>query len=154
VHPRVLPGARPGDYQVAWTTTAAAREPTLLWGTTAGVWPNSAPATGSTLSRSALCGAPANSSGWFDLGLTAVAQLPSLAQAVWAAGSGATRRVYYVLTDADGRRSAEYGFTVPPPPGRAVYPFPFIGYGDSGRGAYDAGTTYQEYPPGKHTGEP
>lgn len=131
VHPRVLPGAAAGDFVVAWTTSVAATTPTLKWGTAAGAYPNSVVAVTAQLPLAKLCGPPATTTGFMDLGVTASAALPGLS------GAYAGQRIHYVLADADGRESADFSFAVPPLSGAtaAAYPFRFSAFGDLGRGS-------------------
>jgi len=109
VHPRVLPGAVAGDYVVAWTTSAAARKPTLKWGTQSGSYPNVAVATTAQLPIGALCGPPATTTGFMDLGVTASVALHGLASVY------AGLRIHYILADGDGRVSGDFSFVVPAP---------------------------------------
>ena len=140
-HPRVLPGVLPGDYRVLWTTNATGGDanPRLMWGTVPGEYPHSVPATTEVVEKSSLCGAPATTTGFMDLGVTATAELTGLASAV-----PPGTRIYYVMTDDDGRMSAAQSFAVPPLPG-ASYPFHFVAFGDLGRGSWDGGITWREY---------
>ena len=142
VRPRVLPGPAPGSYAIAWTTDAAAA-PTaaLAWrvgGAPGAPMTHTTPATAAYVARSDLCGAPANTVGFMDLGAQVTAQLPQLAQA--AAG----QTVFYAVTDA-AHTSQEFSFAVPPLPGQGAYPFTFAAFGDMGRGSFDDGITWKEY---------
>lgn len=139
VHPRVLPGAVAGDYVVAWTTSAAARKPTLKWGTQSGSYPNVAVATTAQLPIGALCGPPATTTGFMDLGVTASVALHGLASVY------AGLRIHYILADGDGRVSGDFSFVVPAPPGAPDYPYRFSAFGDMGRGSFDDGITWREY---------
>lgn len=141
LHPRVLPGGAPGSYAVAWTTSTAATSPALKWGTAAGAYTNTVPATTATLPVSSLCGPPATTSGFMDLGVTATAQLQGLG------ASHAGQTIHYALVDSSGRSSADFSFVVPPLPGSApaAYPFYFAAFGDLGRGSFDDGITWSEY---------
>lgn len=145
LHPRVLPGAAgaasAGDaLTVAWTVTTATANPRLLWGTgAAGEYPHSSPATTAQIARDTLCGAPATTTGWLDLGVTARAEVAGLA----ALPAGAV--VHYALADdAHTTGLRDYSFVVPPAPG-AVFPFHFTAFGDLGRGSWDDGVTWREY---------
>lgn len=80
VHPRILPGASAGDFVAAWTTASSATAPVLKWGTASGVYPHSVPAQLAQLPLSALCGPPATTTGFMDLGVTASAALAGLSQ--------------------------------------------------------------------------
>jgi hypothetical protein len=142
VRPRVLPGPAPGSYAIAWTTDAAAAPAAALkWrvgGAPGSPMTHTTPATAAQVAKADLCGAPANTIGWMDLGATVTAQLPALAQA--AAGQA----VYYTITDAS-HTSQEFSFSVPPLPGQGSYPFTFAAFGDLGRGSFDDGITWKEY---------
>jgi hypothetical protein len=134
VRPRVLPGDTANDLKIAWTTTTVPASHTLKWGTTSGVYPNTVTATTATIAKSDLCGAPATTTGWMDLGVTATAVLFNIY-------ATSINTVYYVLTDSRGVQSAEFVLQVPPPAG-AVYPFYFASFGDLGRGSWDQGITW------------
>ena len=141
LHPRVLNGARSGDFAVAWTTdeeSANASRPVLRWGVgAAGEYPNAAAAEAAFVRKGDLCGAPATATGWMDLGATVVAQLPGL-------GAFAGQTVHYALAD-DERTSDDFSFVVPPQPGANAYPYKFAAFGDLGRGSNDDGITWREY---------
>ena len=141
LHPRVLNGARAGDFVVAWTTdeeSANASRPVLRWGMgAAGEYPNTAAAEAVFVRKDDLCGAPATATGWMDLGATMTAQLPGL-------GAFAGQTVHYALAD-DERTSADFSFVVPAQPGAAAYPYKFVAFGDLGRGSFDDGITWREY---------
>jgi len=146
-HPRVVSGPAPGDFAVAWTTdeaSANALRPRLLWGSAPGVYTNSSAGVAAFVRKGDLCGEPAVSTGFMNLGATIVAQLPALGAAF------AGRRVHYALAD-DERQSDDFSFVVPHLPG-AVFPFRFDGFGDLGRGSFDDGITWREYgAPSKNT---
>lgn len=144
VRPRVLPGSKSGDFAIAWTTSessATSSSPTLKYrvgGTPGSPLPNSVPATPGYVRKADLCGAPANTVGWMDLGATVTAQLPGLA------ATAAGKTVFYALTDST-HTSEEFSFVVPPLPGQGTYPFTFVAFGDLGRGSFDDGVTWSEY---------
>lgn len=129
-----------GDYVVAWTTSVTAPNPTLKWGTSEGSYPHSVVALTAQLPRAALCGPPATTTGFMDLGVTASAALTGLAPAYTG------QRIHYILTDSSGRTSTNFSFVVPQLPGDATaYPFRFSAFGDLGRGSFDDGVTWNEY---------
>lgn len=144
VRPRVLPGPAPGAYAIAWQTSAAAAagaHPALKWrvgGAPGAPLTSSTPATAGFVAKGDLCGPPANTVGWMDLGATVTAQLEL------AAAAGET--VYYSASD-DAHVGEEHSFVVPalPSAAAAVFPFKFVAFGDLGRGSFDDGITWTEY---------
>ena len=144
VRPRVLPGPAPGHYAIAWQTSAeaaAGAHPTLKWrvgGAPGAPLTSATPATAGLVARADLCGAPANTVGWMDLGATVTAQL-SLAGA-------AGQTVYYAASD-DAHAGEEHAFVVPALPSSlpSLFPFKFAAFGDLGRGSFDDGITWSEY---------
>lgn len=58
----------PDTFKLLWSS-AVSTTPTLFWGTSSGSYQNTVTATTSRVSKSQMCGAPANSTGWRDLGL-------------------------------------------------------------------------------------
>ena len=141
-HPRVLPGGKPGVYTIVWTLGAGSgnTNPNVKWGVTPGLpLVSVAPATTRSINVSELCGAPATTIGWMDLGLTASSVVDFTAHV----GS----KIYYSLAD-DAHPSGGgnvYSFAVPPLPGTLATPFPFVAFGDLGRGSYDIAITWAEY---------
>ena len=138
IRPRVMPGSSAGSFVIAWSTAIPVSidvEPVLLWWTHPSLT-TEVRATFTTIPHNSLCGAPATTTGWMDLGATASAtvQLPS---------PGAT--VYYVLTDTSHLRpSKQFAFRVPPAAGPS-YPMTFLCLADLGRGSWDNGVTWNEY---------
>ena len=145
LHPRVLPGATPGDYVITWTgNSSAVAAPLLLWGNSTGKYSYSSPATSEQITKSELCGAPATTTGWMDLGVTFSAQLKGLG------ASHGGSRVHYALSDYF-HVTVDFSFEVPRLPSNdaAVYPFGFAAYGDLGRGSFDTAITWKEYGQGE-----
>lgn len=58
----------PDTFKLLWSS-AVSTTPTLFWGTSSGSYQNTVTATTSRVTKSQMCGAPANSTGWRDLGL-------------------------------------------------------------------------------------
>ena len=137
LHPRVLPGGAPGEFTIAWSTTAAVSNARLAWGTEGGVYPHTVPATLATVPKESLCGAPATTNGWLDLG--------TIASARFAPSVPAGTRVFYALVDdAHAATVRNFSFVPPPLPGPS-YPLRFNAFGDLGRGSWDDGVTWREY---------
>lgn len=154
-HPRLLPGPAVGEYSVVWTIgNVNVTDPAILVGLTPTVQSTRVDAfrTARVL-RESLCGAPANESGWVDLGTTASVVInPQLAADLGLYPAGGS--LYYRLTDRNGRLfpapdQPALMLTLPPwPTPQPQYPFRFIGFGDLGRGSFDDAVSYAEYPLG------
>lgn len=135
---RVVPT---GDYDVfklLWSS-ATSTKPVVKFGFTSGDYSNVVDATTKTISRDQVCGAPANTTGWFDLGLIHEALLTGMLDAP-------SRNLYYVFGDAETNNwSEERVFHLPPPNGRSSEPTRVILYDDLGRGSDDQAYTWNEY---------
>jgi hypothetical protein len=83
--------------RVTWSSgrAPAAAAPQLSWGLDAAASAFFPPVASAALARSDLCGAPANASGWLDLGLTHSALLH-----LRLAGTPRPAHMYYRLRDA------------------------------------------------------
>lgn len=140
LRPRVV---ATGDYDVLnllWSSATSA-QPTLLWGTSSGAYNSKVAAVTSSIPQSAMCGSPANTTGWRDLGLIHTAPFTGMKAL-------ANKKVYYKFgDDATNDYSKEYVLNVPPlagtqPPSR---PTTAILYDDLGRGSEDMTFTWYEY---------
>ena len=102
-----------GDYdefKLVWSSASSVK-PTLRWGTASGVLDRVVDAVTTTISRSDLCGSPANSTGFRDLGLIHTASLKGM-KALSAS------KIYYRFGDeATNDYSEEVVFFTPPLPG-------------------------------------
>lgn len=136
---RVMPTGTADAATVVWSSYNSTT-PTLYWGTVSGgPYPNAVPATTSVLERASLCGAPANTVGWHDLGLIHAANITGLAAMPRTA-------VYYVVGDAaTADLSSQLTYYVPPAAGDHSLPTRLIVFGDLGRGSDDDGQTWNEY---------
>ena len=135
--------------RLTWSSgrSPAASPPTLAWGLSPSALrlQPSAPIASHTLQRTALCGPPANASGYLDLGYTHSAlldltQLPSRPLSL-----------YYSLGDSVAGASAPVRATVPSAPATAaepaapLYPHTILAFDDMGRGSGDDAQTWSEY---------
>lgn len=68
LRPRVVGTGDLDQLQLVWSSATSAA-PQLRWGQSSGKYSNTVNATTSSIARSELCGGPANSNGWRDLGL-------------------------------------------------------------------------------------
>ena len=140
LRPRVVPTGDPDVFSLLWSS-ATSTEPVLRWGTASGEYTETTVAATSTIDRSEMCGAPANTIGWRDLGLIHTAAFKGMS----AVESG---RVYYMFGDeASDTWSREYVFFLPPaagqqPPSR---PTTVVLFDDLGRGSNDMAYTWTEY---------
>ena len=86
----------------------------VKWGVKSGSYDKITKATTDRISRSSMCGKPANSTGWRDLGLTHTAILTGMS----ALGGSP---IYYVFGDSDTNDfSKEMVFHVPTPRGKEL----------------------------------
>lgn len=58
----------PNTYKLIWSS-AVSTTPTMKWGTASGVYTNTVTGTTSHITKAQMCGTPANSTGYRDLGL-------------------------------------------------------------------------------------
>ena len=80
----------------------------MYWGTSSGVYPTKVTATTSRITTAMLCSAPANSTGFRDLGMIHTAMMSGMTAL-------ANTKIYYVFGDfATSDYSKEYVFNVPP----------------------------------------
>jgi hypothetical protein len=94
--------------------SASSETAAVKWGVKSGIYDRTVLATTSQISRSDMCGKPANSTGWRDLGLTHTALLTGMS----ALGGSP---IYYIFGDTDTNNfSEEMVFHVPTPRGKEL----------------------------------
>lgn len=94
--------------------SASSETAAVKWGVKSGVYDKTVPATTSQILRSSMCGKPANSTGWRDLGLTHTALLTGMSSL---GGSP----IYYIFGDTNTNNfSEEMVFNVPTPRGKEL----------------------------------
>lgn len=141
VMPRVTATGNPDSARVLWTAISAGAPVVRWWPTVGGsnATATVVPATASTLPKTALCGAPATTIGWFDLGTTFSATLSGLS-------AYAGRMVSYTFGDAStGVYGGVASLLVPQAEGDARQPTRIIAYQDMGRGTTDDSFTFNEF---------
>lgn len=141
VMPRVTATGDSDSARVLWTAISAGA-PVVRWWPTNGGSNDTATvvsATASTLPKTSLCGAPATTIGWFDLGTTFSATLTGLS-------AYAGRMISYTFGDAArGVYGGVASLLVPQAPGDASQPTRIIAYQDMGRGTTDDSFTFNEF---------
>lgn len=140
LRPRMVPTGDPDVFSLLWSS-ATSTKPVVHWGTVSGEYTSTAAATTSTIDRSEMCGEPANTIGWRDLGLIHTAKLSGMA------GVGGDK-IYYMFGDEDSDSwSREYVFFLPPAAGEqpANRPTTVVLFDDLGRGSNDMAYTWTEY---------
>lgn len=137
-------------FTVSWSTGEAGKTNAVMeysWSSVANgdatSYLYSVPATSSKIERESLCGAPANTTGWRDLGYIMSAPINN---ADWSINP----KIYYRFGVNDGNplhMSSEHVFNVPPPAGQksTSRPTKVILYDDLGRGGLDDAETWGEY---------
>lgn len=109
---RIVATVDPNIYQLLWSS-ANATTPFLQWGLTSGHYPYHVNGTMSKISRSELCGAPANETGWFDLGIINKANITGIIN-----NNLSNKNIYYRFGDfLLNITSKEFRFHVPPATG-------------------------------------
>lgn len=81
----------PDTYKLLWSS-AVSTTPTVKWGTVSGVYTNVVTATTSRITKAQMCGIPANSTGYRDLGL--------IHQALLSGRKKLSAESYYFLHDS------------------------------------------------------
>jgi hypothetical protein len=97
-----------GQMVISWTTASRTANPIVQYGTTSGAYSSNATAVFDNYTRSDMCGAIANASGWSDPGIFNNALLKNLT---------ANTRYYSVVGDPAIGVSQEFSFKTPPLPG-------------------------------------
>lgn len=129
--------------RLTWNSPFGASEaPTVMWGTSSGSYPNSAPASSSTYSRDDMCGAPANSDfGWFE---------PHYWQSAVMTGLIPGATYYYRYGSTANGYSDEYSFTAMAAPS-PTRPLNWCIFADIGMTEYTDG---EPLAPSDHWAEP
>ncbi len=106
---RIVPTGNPNVLSLLWST-ANATAPMVKWGSSSGSYTHSSVGIISTVSQSSMCGSPANSSGWRDLGNINTAPISGIV--TMNLGSS---WIYYTFGDSlMNLWSPEFRFWVPP----------------------------------------
>jgi len=140
LRPRVVPSGDADVFKLLWSS-ASSSAPVLRWGVKSGEYTNTVAASTRSFSKSDLCGAPATTIGYRDLGLVHTAELVGMKAL-------ANQQVFYSFGDkATDDFSSEFVLHVPPlagtqPPSR---PTTVVLFDDLGRGATDQSYTWNEY---------
>jgi hypothetical protein len=132
LRPRVVATGNTDILNLLWSSANSAT-PVLKWGATSGSYTNTVIAVTNTIPQSAMCGSPANSTGWRDLGLIHTASFNGM-------NAFASEKVYYIFGDSNTNDfSDEHILHVPPLPGQQPKDRPtrVILYDDLGRGSTD-----------------
>jgi hypothetical protein len=140
IRPRVT---ATGDYdklRLTWSSNVST-SPVLKWGTATGDFSNVVDGSSSRLEKKDLCGAPATTIGWRDMGTINTAYFEGVAAL-------ANTPIYYMFGDsATNTWSKEYKLFLPPLPGVAppTRPTTVVLFDDLGRGSTDMSYTWYEY---------
>lgn len=140
LRPRVVPSGDPDVFKLVWSS-ATTTEPVVKWGIEPGVYGKVETAVTSTIERSEMCGAPASTIGWRDLGLIHTASLAGMSTVEG-------DKLYYIFGDAASDTwSREYVFFLPPKAGEQPKnrPTTVVLFDDLGRGSNDMAYTWSEY---------
>ena len=142
--PRVVASQLAGDVNsllLLWSTKNS-QNPTLKWGTQKGVYTNIVAANTSTIDQSEMCGAPANSTGWRDLGAIHAATFTDIRLL-----DDDYDYAYYIFGDSNTNDwSDEYRLRIPRRPKLgSSKSTTVILYDDLGRGSLDQSYTWNEY---------
>eukprot|EP01039_Chlorochromonas_danica_P000779 gene779-844_t len=111
---RILPTGDPNVYQLLWSS-ANSSQPIVKWGTQSKVYSYVVNASTVHVNQSEMCGAPANSTGWRDLGSIHQVNISGILDL-----DLSSKSIFYVFGDGsvDGTMSKEVEFLVPPRAGR------------------------------------
>ena len=129
------------SFQLLWSSNESTVSPTLKWGVVSGDYTTTTSAVTTSIDKSVLCGAPATSYGWRDLG-------PIHTATFFNVRNISTEYIYYIFGDSSSNIwSKEYKFRIPPvagqqPTNRGTT---IILYDDLGRGSLDHSYTWNEY---------
>jgi hypothetical protein len=145
LRPRVVATGDQNVFRLLWSSASSA-QPVMKWSSNeAGVASATAiTADTDTIDRSSLCGAPANATGWRDMGLIHSANITGIESM-----NLANTDIWYTFGDAATNvwSNRTYKFHVPPtrgtnPPNR---PTSIIFFDDLGRGSNDEAYTWYNY---------
>lgn len=111
LRPRVIPGRNTDEYQIRWTNSVALGTKYILrYGPSAENLSNVVQAASVRLTKDDLCGAPANTIGWFDLGESVYATITN--------AHSVGPRIYYKIEREDTADATEvFSFKVMTKPG-------------------------------------
>ena len=152
--PRVTPASIDGSaLRIAWSSGRDASSlPVFRWGIAGPFGPfpfnSSTPISSASLERSTLCGSPANTTGWHDLGFlhSGVINMTKM--------SPRPLRIWYQYGDvvsgffggSDANNTSGITLAVPAAAGSATaYPATLAAFDDLGRGSFDDAYTWGEY---------
>jgi hypothetical protein len=106
---RIVATGNPNIYQLLWST-ANATYPYLKWGLSSSDYVSTVNATMRWINESMLCGPPANTTGYYDLGTINIANIEGIVD-----NNLQNLDIYYVFGDYQlNTRSKEFVFHVPP----------------------------------------
>lgn len=140
LRPRVVATGDPNILSLLWSS-ATSKKPKLSWGVKSGHYTHHVYADTKSYTRESMCGAPATTIGYRDLGLVHTANFDGMLAL-------SSKKVYYRFGDeATSDYSQEFVLQVPPragtqPEGR---PTTVILFDDLGRGTTDMTYTWNEY---------
>jgi hypothetical protein len=144
LRPRVVATGDPDVYTVIWSSAHTTTRPVLKWAwTLEGLGTMTEhPAVIDSVQQSELCGFPANSIGWHDMGQINKANMTGMLD-------GSNYKIYYTFGDADSQVWSDrvWEFHIPPkagqqPPSR---PTTVVLFDDLGRGSNDDAWTWYHY---------
>lgn len=139
LRPRVVATGDPDTFNLLWSS-ATSTLPQMQWGVSSGAYDRFVPAITTHINQSSMCGFPANTTGWRDMGLIHTATMTGMKAL-------ADSKIYYRFGDnATNDYSEEFVFLAPPLAGQN----PVIGtrvilYDDLGRGSTDDTYTWNHY---------
>jgi len=143
LRPRMVASGNPDIFTLYWSS-ATSKQPTLRWGTSPKSYPNIVAGGTFTIDQSEMCGAPASTIGWRDLGLIHSANMSGMMAL-------ANQKIYYIFGDeATNDYSSEFIFNAPPVAGTQPSADKKRGtrvvlFDDLGRGSTDMTYTWYEY---------
>ena len=131
----------PNSFQLLWSSNESTTSPTLKWGLVSGDYTTVVAAVTSTIDIDDLCGSPATSYGWRDLGPIHTATFANVRNI-------SATYIYYIFGDESSQTwSKEYRLRLPPVAGQQPVDrsTTIILYDDLGRGSLDQSFTWNEY---------
>eukprot|EP01035_Chromulina_nebulosa_P022753 gene22753-29460_t len=141
LRPRVVPTGNPDIFHLLWSSNSS-QKPQLQWGVKTGRYTTFIYGNSSHINRTSLCGGPANSTGWRDMGLIHTAAF--IGMSTLTAGSF----IYYRFGDnATADFSPERSLIIPALAGKqpSTRPTTVALYCDLGRGSLDDTYTWDKY---------
>ena len=143
LRPRVVPTGNTNTYTIVWSSYSNT-QPVIKWSTTEAGLATASQISGSLdrIAQDELCGAPANTYGWRDMGQINYADMSGM-------DALAGTKIYYTFGDAasDTWSSRNWEFYIPPangtqPTGRGTS---LVLFDDLGRGSNDDAFTWEHY---------